>query len=68
MKKFFTSRSFWIPFVLVLILGIFQNSRSGAHYVSIMTSSFVAALIAGVVIGGVIYMTFELSGMRRGRK
>ncbi|CAM3392378.1 MULTISPECIES: hypothetical protein [Saccharibacillus] len=68
MKKFVTSKAVWIPFALVLVLGLVQNYNSGASPVSVLTSSLVAAVIAGVVIGGVIYLMFELSGMRRGRK
>lgn len=68
MKKFLNSKAVWIPFVLVLILGIVQNSRTDAGFFTILTSSFAAAAIAGLVIGGVVYLMFELSGIRRGKK
>ncbi|GGN92729.1 hypothetical protein [Saccharibacillus kuerlensis] len=69
MKKFITSKAFWIPFILVLILGIWQNfTYSNQNILSALTSALIAALIAGVVIGGVVYLMFEISGIRRGRK
>ncbi|NGZ75973.1 hypothetical protein [Saccharibacillus alkalitolerans] len=69
MKTFITSKSFWIPFILVLILGVWQNfGKEGHSLLSVLTSSLVAALISGIVIGGIVYLMFEISGMRRGRK
>ncbi|OWR28176.1 hypothetical protein CDO73_20055 [Saccharibacillus sp. O23] len=69
MAKFFKSLFFWVPFLVVFLLGAIQilQGSSFTTILSVLTSSLVAALISGLVIGGVVYMTFELSGFRRKR-
>ncbi|GEM_PF-5952930 len=67
MSKFFKSLFFWVPFIVVFLLGAIQTLQGSSFttVLSVLTSSLVAALISGLVIGGVVYMTFELSGFRR---
>ncbi|OWA34751.1 hypothetical protein B9G55_16220 [Saccharibacillus sp. O16] len=69
MSKFFKSLFFWVPFLVVFLLGAIQTMQGSSFtsILSILTSSLVAALISGLVIGGVVYLTFEMSGFRRKR-
>lgn len=67
MSKFFKSLFFWVPFIVVFLLGAIQTLQGGSitTILSVLSASLIAALISGLIIGGVIYMTFELSGFRR---
>ncbi|MDO3408682.1 hypothetical protein QWJ34_02770 [Saccharibacillus sp. CPCC 101409] len=67
MKNFLKSKSFLIPTVLVFFLGLTEIAKHPgiAGFLSILTSSLVAALIAGAIIGGIIYLTLALNGGKR---
>lgn len=67
MSKFFKSLFFWVPFIVVFLLGAIQTLQGSSitNILSVLSASLIAGLISGLIIGGVVYMTFELSGFRR---
>ena len=67
MKNSLKSKTFLIPAVLVFFLGLTEIPKYPgiAGFLSVLTSSLAAALIAGAIIGGIIYLTLALNDGKR---